>query len=50
MVYIKAKNQRCEIFEGEQRDVIQEVGDEPTTSKIYRAITNGGIDGTASIS
>jgi hypothetical protein len=43
MVYIKANNQRREIFEGKQREVIQEVGDEPITSKIYRAVTNGGI-------
>jgi hypothetical protein len=43
MVHIKANNQRREIFEGKQREVIQEVGDELITSKIYRAITNGGI-------
>jgi hypothetical protein len=43
MVHIKANNQRREIFEGKQREVIQEVGDELITSKIYRAVTNGGI-------
>jgi capsid protein len=43
MVYIKANNQRREIFEGKQQEVIQEVGDELITSKIYRAVTNGGI-------
>lgn len=43
VVHIKANNQRRELFERKQREIIDVAGDEPVTSKIYRAVINGGI-------
>lgn len=43
MVTIKGSRKQREIFERKQRKAIDEAGDEPVVTKIYRVILNGGI-------
>jgi hypothetical protein len=43
MVHIKGKSRRRNDFEKHQLQAIKDVGDDPATAKIYRAVLNGGI-------
>lgn len=43
MVHIKANNRRKTLFERHQHQATVEEGDDLVTTKLYRAVTNGGI-------